>query len=292
MFLQQLIDGIAWGSLYGALALSLVLTYRASGILNFAQGEMAMFSAFLAWQFVAWGAPLWIALVAAIAVSFVAGAAIERTIIRPLSTSANHLTLIIVTLGLMLMVHNGASWTWGFEARGFPVVSDGPALNIGSAVLSRQSVAIIAALVLVALALWFVFQRTKLGLAMRASSGDPQSAKLLGIPVDSVMTLSWGMAAAVGALMASLAAPQLYLQPNMLASTLIYSFAAAILGGLNSPVGAVVGGMVVGVSENLAGAYMPGVGNDFKQAVAMLIIVLVLLVKPEGLYGVKKVVRV
>lgn len=168
----------------------------------------------------------------------------------------------------------------------------GPALTLGPVALSRQSVVIVGAVVVVAALLFVLFQRTRLGLAMRAAAGNPESAELVGIPVGSMLAIGWGLAAAIGALAASLAAPQLFLQPNMLVASLIYAFAAAVLGGLDSPVGAIVGGLCVGVAENLAGTYISWIGYDFKQAVALALILGVLLLRPEGLFGARKVARV
>ncbi|MFC8043376.1 branched-chain amino acid ABC transporter permease [Nocardia sp. NPDC057353] len=292
VFLQQVVDGVTWGALYAAFALSIVLVYRASGIVNFAQGEMAMVSAFCAWQFAQWGAPLPLAILGAMLVSFVAGAATERVLIRPLAGSPNHMPLVIITLGLMLLLNSAAGWIWGVQNREFPALASGPVLSFGPVVMSRQSVVIVGAVVVVAALMYVLFQRTRVGLAMRAAAGNPDSAQLIGVPVGRMLMIGWGLAAAIGALAASLAAPQLFLQPNMLVASLIYAFAAAVLGGLDSPVGAIVGGLCVGVAENLAGTYVPWIGHDFKQAVALALILGVLLLKPEGLLGVKKVARV
>lgn len=292
VFLQQVVDGVTWGALYAAFALSIVLVYRASGIVNFAQGEMAMVSAFCAWQFWQWGAPLPLAVLGAMAVSFAAGALTERVLIRPLAGAPNHMPLVIITLGLMLLLNSAAGWIWGVQNREFPALASGPVLALGPVVMSRQSVVIVGAVVVVAALMFVLFQRTRVGLAMRAAAGNPDSAQLIGVPVGRMLMIGWGLAAAIGALAAALAAPQLFLQPNMLVASLIYAFAAAVLGGLDSPVGAIVGGLCVGVAENLAGTYVPWIGHDFKQAVALALILGVLLLKPEGLLGVRKVARV
>jgi len=292
VFLQQLVDGLTWGALYGAFALSIVLVYRASGIVNFAQGEMAMFSAFFAWQFHQWGAPLYLAILGAMVVAFAGGAVTERVLIRPLASSPNHMPLVIITLGLMLVLNSAAGWIWGVQSKPFPTVVSGSVVTLGPVAISRQSLVIVAAVVVVAVLLFWLFQRTRTGLAMRAAAGNPDSAQLIGIPVGRMLTIGWGLAAAIGALAASLAAPQLLLQPNMLVASLIYAFAAAVLGGLDSPVGALVGGLIVGIAENLAGTYISWIGHDFKQAVALALILGVLLFKPEGLFGARKVVRV
>lgn len=292
LFLQQIVDGLSSGALYAAIALSLVLVYRASGFLNFAQGEMATFGAFIVWQLWTWGVSLWIAVPAALVLSFLGGALMERTLIRPLSRTASHLTLIIVTLGVMLVLLNGAGWIFNYSVKEFPRIFEGPVIRLGPAVISRQSLAIVFTVLVIAALLWFLFQRTRIGLAMRASVNNPESADVLGLPTGAVLTISWGLAAAIGTLMGVLVAPQVFLAPGMLLPTLIYSFAAAILGGLDSPPGAIVGGFIVGISENLAGTYLPGIGADFKQAIALVIIMGVLLFKAEGLFGTKEVVRV
>ncbi|CRK53273.1 High-affinity branched-chain amino acid transport system permease protein LivH (TC 3.A.1.4.1) [Rhodococcus sp. RD6.2] len=292
VFLQQLVDGLTWGALYGAFALSIVLVYRASGIVNFAQGEMAMFSAFFAWQFHQWGAPLYLAILGAMVVAFAGGAVTERVLIRPLASSPNHMPLVIITLGLMLVLNSAAGWIWGVQSKPFPTAVSGSVVTLGPVAISRQSLVIVAAVVVVAVLLFWLFQRTRTGLAMRAAAGNPDSAQLIGIPVGRMLTIGWGLAAAIGALAASLAAPQLLLQPNMLVASLIYAFAAAVLGGLDSPVGALIGGLIVGIAENLAGTYISWIGHDFKQAVALALILGVLLFKPEGLFGARKVVRV
>lgn len=292
LFLQQIVDGLSSGAVYAAIALSLVLVYRASGFLNFAQAEMATFGAFVVWQLWTWGLPMWVAIGMALVMSFVAGALMERVLIRPLAHTANHLTLIIITLGAMLVLLNGAGWLFGYNVKTFPTLFEGPVIELGPAVISRQSLGIIVTVFLVAGLLWFLFQRTRVGLVMRASVSNPESAQLLGLPVGVVLAVSWGAAAAVGTLMGVLVAPQVFLSPGMLLPTLIYSFAAAVLGGLDSPLGAIIGGFIVGISENLAGTYIPAVGADFKQAIALVIIMGVLLFKAEGLFGTKEVVRV
>ncbi|MGY2084027.1 branched-chain amino acid ABC transporter permease [Blastococcus sp. SYSU DS0539] len=293
LLMQQVLDGIATGALYGALALSVVLVYRASGIVNFAQGEMAMFAAFLTWQLYAWGLALPLAILVSMAVAFLFGVLAEKVLIRPFGTSPSaHLSLIIVTLGLMLCLTSGAGWIWGYLTKDVPPVFGEGAVDLGPAAVSRQALGIIATVAVVAGVLYWVFQHTKLGLTMRAAASNPESARLSGVPVGRMLMLGWGLAAGIGALVGSLAAPQLFLQPNMMAAMLLYAFAAATLGGFDSPVGALVGGLIVGVVENLAGTYVDFIGNDFKQAVALVIIMAVLLFKPEGLFGTRTVARV
>ena len=293
MFLQQVLDGLASGALYGAMALSLVLVFRASGIVNFAQGEMAMIAAYITWQTHTWGLPLVFAIFVAVAVSFLAGASMERFLIRPFGTSSEaHLPLIIVTLGVMLALNSGAGWVWGYLTKEVPPTFGSGTVSFAGASISRQAAGtLIAVAVLVSILFWLL-QTTRFGLEMRAASSNPDSARLSGIPVSRMLLIGWGLAGAIGALVGALVAPQLFLQPNMMATMLLYAFAAATLGGFDSPVGALVGGLVVGIAENLVGTYVDVIGNDFKQAVAVLIIMAVLLVRPQGLFGTKAVVRV
>lgn len=291
-FAQQILDGVVWGALYGALALCIVLVYRASGIVNFAQGELAMLGAYCCWQFHAWGLTLSLSIVLAIVVSFLIGALIERVLIRPFSTTDSHLAVIIMTLGLMLVINSAVGMIWGHNARSFPTVVSDTILRIGPVTISIQSVVVIAAVSGLAIGLHLLFDRTRFGLGMRAALSNPSSARLLGLPVDRMAAVGWGLAAGVGALVGVLAAPQLFLQPNMFLSLLVYAFAAAILGGLDSPYGALIGGLVVGVSENLAGAYLTWIGTDFKQGVALVIIMGVLVARPQGMFGARQVARV
>lgn len=293
LFTQQILDGIASGALYGAMALSLVLVFRSSGIVNFAQGEMAMIAAYVTWQAHAWGVPLLGAILLSVLVAVLAGASMERFLIRPFGTSKEaHLSLIIVTLGVMLAINSAAGWIWGYLVKEIPPVFGEGTVAIAGASISRQSAGTLATVAVLSLLLYVLFTRTRLGLEMRAASSNPDSARLSGIKVNRMLMLGWGIAAGVGAIVGTLVAPQLYLQPNMMAAMLLYAFAAATLGGFDSAVGALIGGLIVGIAENLAGTYVAFIGNDFKLAVAVLIIMLVLMVRPEGLFGTKEVARV
>ena len=289
-FVQLVVDGIAIGSIYGALALALVLIFRSTGIVNFAQGEMAMFSTFVAWAFVQGGVPLGLALLAALAASFVGGMLIERIIIRPVE-GEDELTILIVTLGLFILVNSLAGWIWGFNNRGFPrALPDGSA-DVAGINLSYESLGIVAILLVVVGLLYLLFQRTKLGLAMRAAAANPASARLVGIHVGRTLAIGWGLAALLGALAGVLVAPQLFLDVNFMGGVLVYSFAAATLGGFDSPKGAVIGGWIIGVAETLAGEYIGFIGSDLTILVPLVIIFGVLLVRPNGLFGSPEVVR-
>lgn len=290
IFIQQVIGGIATGAIFASLALALVLIYRATGVINLAQGEMAMFSTYVAWQFSAWGWPVWGAILAAVALSMLGGMVIERTVIRPVERSSSH-ALVIVTIGLFLVFNQAAGWIWDFTVKDFPSPFPSGVWEIGEVRLSASTVGVLAVLLASMALLYAFFQFTKVGLAMRAAAGNPESAELVGIRVGRMLMLGWGLAAAVGALSGAMVAPQLFLTPSMMFGVLLYGFAAAALGGLDSPGGAVIGGLVVGVTDNLAGTYIDIVGSDLKILVPLVIIIGVLMIRPAGLFGTREVAR-
>jgi branched-chain amino acid transport system permease protein len=289
-FIQVLVDGIATGSIYAAVALALVLIFRSTGIVNFAQGEMAMFSTFGAWALYEAGVPLGLAVLTILALSFLAGMVLERVVIRHFE-GGEVLTLVIVTLGLFILLNSLAGWIWGFENRAFPSLFSDDAVTVGGVRLSVESLGIVAVLLGVVGLLFLLFQRTKIGLAMRAAALNPESSALVGVRVGTMLMVGWGLAAALGALAGVLVAPRLFLDVNLMGSVLIYAFAAAALGGFDSALGAVVGGWVIGVSENLAGTYVDFIGSDLKILVPLGIIFVVLLVRPAGLFGTREVAR-
>jgi len=289
--IQTIVDGIATGSLYGALALAVVLIFRTTGIVNFAQGEMAMFSTFIAWGLIEAGLPLGLAVLATLALSFVGGMLIERIIIRPVE-GGEVLTLVIVTLGLFILVNSAAGWIWGFENRSFPSLFPDDAVDVLGVNVAVESLGIVGLLLAVVGVLYLIFQKTKIGLALRAVSINPESSRLAGISVGRTLMVGWGIAALVGALAGVLIAPRLFLDVNFMGGVLIYSFAAATLGGFDSPFGAVIGGWVIGVTENLASQYVDFIGSDLKILVPLGIIFVVLLIRPSGLFGSREVARV
>ena len=289
--IQTIVDGIATGSLYGALALAVVLIFRTTGIVNFAQGETAMFSTFIAWGLVEAGLPLGLAVLATLALSFLGGMLIERIIIRPVE-GGEVLTLVIVTLGLFILVNSAAGWIWGFTNRGFPAVFGDESVDILGVRIAWESVGITGVTLAVVGLLYLFTTRTKLGLAMRAVSANPESSQLAGIRVGRTLMIGWGLAAAVGALAGTLIAHSLFLDVNFMGAVLVYSFAAATLGGFDSPAGAVIGGWIIGVTEQLAGHYVDFIGADLKILVPLAIIIAVLLVRPTGLFGSREVARV
>ena len=198
---------------------------------------------------------------------------------------------MIVTLGLFILLNSLAGWIWGFGNRGFPSVFGDGATEVAGVRLSVESLGIVAVLLAVVGLLFLLFQRTKIGLAMRAAALSPASSQLVGIRVGRMLMLGWGLAAMLGALAGVLVAPRLFLDVNLMGGVLIYAFAAAALGGFDSPLGAVVGGWMIGVSENLAGTYVDFIGADLKILVPLGIIFVVLMVRPTGLFGTHEVAR-
>jgi branched-chain amino acid transport system permease protein len=283
-FTQLVLSGIAQGGIYASLALALVLIYNAMGLVNFAQGEMAMLATFLAFSLIGAGINYWIALPVTIAVAFAGGVVIQRVVIRPVER-APVLTLVIVTLGLATLVNGLAGFLYGYIPRSFPSPFSVQTVNILGAAASYRDLGVIGVSAVVLVLVYLLLQRTRLGLAMRAAAHHPEASRLLGIRVSWMLALGWGLASAVGAVSGIMVAPVLLLEPNMMQTVIIYAFAAAVLGGIESPLGAVIGGLVVGVTVNLAAVYVPGVGGDLQLAVAFAIIIAVLVLKPNGLLG-------
>ena len=286
-FLQQVFSGLATGAIYASVALALVMIYRATDLVNFAQGEMAMFSTYIAWTLVNVGLPFWGAFLITLAASFVGGLAIERIIIRPIE-NAPVLAAVVVTIGLVFIINALAGWIYTYTLQDFP--SPFPDRPVVGALMTTRDLGVIA-VTLVMLALLFAFFRfTATGLAMRAAAQNPQSARLCGIHVNRMLAIGWGLAAAIGATAGIMVAPILFLDPNMMDGVLLYAFTGALLGGITSPVGAVVGGLIVGVTENLVGTYL--IATQLKLTVALALIILVLVFKPNGLFGTAIVRRV
>jgi branched-chain amino acid transport system permease protein len=290
-FIQLVIEGLATGSIYGALALAIVLVNRATGLINFAQGGMAVLSTFIAFAIFHAGAPLAVAVLGAVVFAFVLGAVLERVIVRPFERGDPD-TAVVVTIGLFVLLGGVAAFQFGYEPQQFPSFFGSEAIDLGGVFVSVRSLGTIVVLVVVVVLLQLLFRVTKIGLAMRAVADNPQSASLSGLPVSRLLMFGWGLASVLGAIAGVLVAPQLFVSPGMLDFVLVYALAAAILGGLDSPLGAVVAAWFIGVVENLAAAYIDVIGNDLKIAVPFLIMIVVLIVRPQGLFGRKVVVRV
>jgi branched-chain amino acid transport system permease protein len=289
--LQQIVSGIATGAIFASLALALVLIYNAMGLVNFAQGEMAMLATFVALTLIDHGMNYWIAFPVTLVIAFAGGVVIQRVVIHPVER-APILTLVIVTLGLATLINGLAGFLFGYVPHAFPSPFSVQTVNILGALASYQDLGVIAVCAVVLLAIYLLLQRTTIGLTMRAAAHHPEASRLLGVHVSWMLALGWGLASAVGSVSGIMVAPILLLQPNMMQTIIIYAFAAAVLGGIESPVGAVVGGVIVGVTVNLAGVYLPFVGGDLQLAVALAIIIGVLVLKPNGLFGRPSVRRV
>jgi len=291
-FMQQVVAGLASGSIYASLALALVLIHRATGVINFAQGEMATLSTYVAWALMTnHGWSYWPAFVATLVISFFGGAVVHQAIIRP-NDKGSVLRVVIVTIGLLLFINGLVILMWGGEIRAMESPFPTRTIEIAGVAISIQDIGTIGVVLATVVALWLLFQYTKVGLAMRAAAVNPAEARLVGVRVTWMLTFGWGLAAVLGAVAGMLAAPSLFLDPNLMAALLIYAFAAAVLGGIDSPIGAVVGGLVLGVGLNLIGTYVDFVGADLRLPVALAVILVVLLVKPSGLFGRTEVKRV
>jgi branched-chain amino acid transport system permease protein len=284
-FFQQVVAGLGAGAIYGALALALVLIHRATGVINFAQGEMAMFTTYIAWTLIEnHGWSYWPAFVVTLAFAFALGLGVQRVVIAPVANTSV-LTVVIMTIALVLTFNGLASLIWSAEIRSFPSPFPNETWQIGGVSISQQDVGTLAVVLALVAILWAFFQFTKVGLALRASALNPDASRLVGVRVGWMLAIGWGLAAMLGAVAGMLAAPTVLLDPNMMQAILIYAFAAAVLGGIDSPPGAVAGGLILGVGLNLIGTYSDFVGADLKLPVALLIILIVLLVRPAGLFG-------
>ncbi len=285
--LQQIFSGLAAGAIYASVALALVMIYRATDLVNFAQGEMAMFSTYIAWTLVNAGLPFWLAFIITLVVSFIGGMVIERVLIRPVE-NAPVLAAVVVTIGLLLIFNSVAGWIYSYTVQDFP--SPFPDRPVFGALMTTRDLGVIGVTLFMLVLLFAFFRFTPTGLAMRAAAQNPESARLCGIPVGRMLAIGWGLAAAIGATAGCMVAPVLFLDPNMMGGVLIYAFAGALLGGITSPVGAVAGGLIVGVTENLVGTYL--IASQLKLTVAFALIILVLVFRPNGLFGTAIVRRV
>jgi branched-chain amino acid transport system permease protein len=286
-FAQQVVSGLSSGGIYASLALAIVIIYRSTGAVNFAQGEMATFTTFIAWTLIDHGVGYWGAFALTLLIALIGGIALERIVIRPVE-SAPVLTVVILTIGLFIALNGLMNWIWSAEVRSFPPDRPFPTrtIDVAGVAISIQDIGIIGVTLGLVAVLYVLFQYTKLGLALRAAALDPYASRLVGVRVGWMLALGWGLAALLGAvagLFTAAAFPPL--EPNMMRAVLIYAFAAAVLGGLTSPIGAVVGGLALGVTLNLLSAYVDFIGTQLRLPVALALILGVLLVRPAGLFG-------
>jgi branched-chain amino acid transport system permease protein len=296
-FLQFLFDGLSSGAIYALIALGLVIIYRASGQLNFAQGEMAMASAFLAWWYTTLGATVWVAVVLAAATAAVLAAGLERAVIRPIARKS-HFAVTVASIGLFLGLNALPPFAWRvLTQQRFPSLfpnDPGDFVRIGGATWRYESILQLVVTLVVAGMLFVLFQRTKLGLAMRSVASNPESAPLIGIKTGQVLMVSWALAAAVGAVGGALVASQRgNVGSGMMFAIFFSAVAAAMLGGFDSLLGAVVAGLLLGVVENMVAGYQPDlIGQELRGSVSLIIILVVLLFRPSGLFGSKQIQRV
>ena len=282
--LEVIIEGLAIGTVYSGLALALVLIFRTTGVINFAQGEMGMFCTFVIWWLTQNGLSLPVALLLGLFFAFWLGVFVERIVIRPLLPFGEFPTAI-TTLGLFLVFNEMAPWIWGTENRAFPSLFGRGVVSIGGLVMGADMLGTLVMMTLAAAIFFLMLQSTRLGLAMRAAAANPVSSGLAGIPVNRVITLGWGFATMLATLAASLIAPRLMLDQNLMLNVIVYALAAAALGGFQSLFGAVIGGLLIGVAENLAANFVEPIGADLKIVVPLALIVLVLVFRPTGLFG-------
>jgi branched-chain amino acid transport system permease protein len=289
--IQQVVSGLATGGIYGSLALALVMIYQATEVVNYAQGQMAVFSTYLAWSMLNAGLPYWVAFAATLAIAFVGGLLIERILIRPVE-NAPVLTIVIVCIGLLVILNSVSGWIYSYIQKPFPSPFSSRPIQVGNIYFGAHDLGALGVTLLLLAALYAFFRFTTLGLAMRAAAQNPVSSRLCGIRVGWMLAVGWGLAATLGAVSGLMTEPTQFLQPTMMQAILLYAFAAAVLGGLESPAGAVVGGLALGVFLNLIGQYVGIATPELRLPIAFLVLLLVLLVKPTGLFGRKQVRRV
>lgn len=290
-FMQQVVSGLAQGAIFASLALALVLIYRATDVLNFAQGEMATFTTYIAWDLMDHGLSFWPAFALTLVIAFIGGAAVERVLIRPVEHRPE-IVIVIVTIGLLIALNGLTGWIWGPEVKAFDSPFPLRTVEVGGVTISLQDLGVLAVCLVTVALLWAFFRFTTLGLVMRAVANSQESSRLMGVRVGWMLALGWGLAAVLGAVAGMMAAPALTLDPNLMLVVLIYAFAAAVLGGIDSPVGAVVGGLVLGVVINLLGTYVDFIGGELRLPAALTVLLIVLLIRPQGLFGHRVVRRV
>jgi branched-chain amino acid transport system permease protein len=283
-FAQQVTSGLAAGAIYASLALALVLIYQTTNVVNFAQGEMATFTTYIAWTLMHRGVPYWPAFLLTLLIAFGGGVAVERALIRPLE-HRGELVIVIFTIGMLIALNGLTGWIWGPEVKLFDSPFPNRSVIVGDVAISIRDIGTFGVCLGTVVALWLFFRFTTLGLAMRAVAFNPDASRLMGVRVGWMLALGWGFAAILGAIAGMMAAPSVFLDPDMMLVVLIYGFAAAVLGGIDSPVGAVVGGLLIGVAINLLGAYVDFVGQELRLPTALAVLLVVLIVKPTGLFG-------
>lgn len=284
MFGQQLASGLATGSLYALTAIAVVVVFRNTRTINVAQGDFSMIAAFIALLLLKAGSGYGTALALTVVASILVGVLVERLVMRPIADS-DWLTLFTATLGVFYITHGVAGWIWGRDTKAFPVAFDSKPVEFAGIVVSEGHLINMGWAAAIGAVLYVFFRWTKQGVAMRAVTDDPETARLMGIPVRFIVLLTWGMAGFLGAFAGVLLAPIVYVSPQMMDEVLIKGYVAAVFGGLYSIPGAVIGALMIGVAENLAGGYL---GSHYKTATAFAMIVVLLALRPQGLFGIQK----
>jgi branched-chain amino acid transport system permease protein len=283
MFFQLMVSGISVGSLYALIALAMVIIYKTSEVPNFSQGEMAMISTFVAYSLIhSFGQPFVISFAGALLFSAILGVFLEFIFLRR-AKNPNVMSLILLTLGFQMILYGVASWKWGADQRDLPFpVSDFDIVYIGPAIVSHLNIATLFITLIVMSLLFLFFKYTKIGIAMKATQQNSMAARINGIRTKRILSITWALSSIIGAVAGVLLAPVSTLDPNLMLDPLLKGFAAAVLGGMTSLVGAALGGYILGIIENLFGGY---VSLEFKSVVAFMVIVLVLCFKPSGLFA-------
>ena len=284
-FLQHVVVGLANGGVYATLALALVLIHRATGVVNFAQGEMGMFATFVAWSLIYHhGLPYWVAFFLTLLIAFLGGVGVHQVIIRPFGR-ASELSVVMATIALLVVLNGAAGWIWKPDIKFFESPFPLKVIDVGGVIMNVQDLGVIGvSLACVAIVFCF-FNFTRLGLVMRAAAVGPATSRLLGIRVSLMLSVGWGLAAVLSAVSGMMAAPIVQLDPNFMLLILTYSFAAAVLGGIDSPIGSVVGAFAIGIGISLLSGYADFIGTELQLPVALAILLLVLIVRPAGLFG-------
>jgi branched-chain amino acid transport system permease protein len=290
IFAQQTVAGLAQGAIFASLALALVLIYRATEVINFAQGELAMATTYIAYQLTLWGLSYWLAFFLTLPIAFVLGVVLQVVFIRPVHQSI--IAVVIVTVGLFILIDGLVTWKWGADLKFMKAPFGNHVYRAGGVAFARQDIGVLATSILSVILLWGLFQFTKIGLAMRAAALRPAAASLVGVRVNWMLAIGWGLAAVLGAVAGLMTEPTQFLQPTMMQPILLYAFAAAVLGGLESPAGSVIAGLMLGVFLNLVGQYVGFATSELRLPLAFAVLLVVLLFKPSGLFGRKQVRRV
>ena len=292
VFAQLTVQGLALGAVYGSLALALVLVYRSNLVVNLAQGERAMATTYIAYQLIKWGLSYWEAFVATLAIAFVLGTVLEVVLVRPVQ-HRSVIAAVIVTVGLFILIDGVVNWIWGGDFKYMQTPFGTKTYHVGGVSIARLYPGMLGVVLVSVVLVWALFRFTKLGLGMRAAALRPAESALVGVRVDWMLAIGWGLAAVLGAIAGLMAEPsQFFLDPTLMQPILVYAFAAAVLGGLESPGGAVVGGLAIGVSLNLVVQYVHPITSELQTPFAFAVLLVVLLLKPSGLFGRAEVRRV